>query len=122
MSKEIKINGKPLRVELSHAAKKAINKITKPLLVEMELYFSCLIRKKVHFYEDSRASEQAISVDDRLMVSFRPVMTRACGIDETDHGVPAVTDFPIQNAEAFIPRWLHIDYIKGKWSGEFGLS
>ena len=52
-----------------------------------------------------------------LTVRFRPVMTASCPVDSDE--VP-VADFPIQKPEAYVPRWLHIDYRHGKWVGEFG--
>lgn len=118
MNTVIQIENKPICVSLSDAAVQAMEKRTTPLLAEMELYFSCLIRLKVRFYEN-RVDEDAIPVDEHLNVRFRPVMTEKCGRDyEGDE--PPLTDFPIVKPEAFIPRWLKIDYRNNQWQGEFG--
>jgi hypothetical protein len=104
-------------VTLSNAALKALSSRNKMLVAEMELYFSCLIRKQVRFKESLEG--EVINVTDQLAIRFRPVMTKSCGIDyEGDE--PPLTDFPIQKADAFVPHWLKIDFKKDEWIGEFG--
>jgi len=115
------IDNKPLLIELTKAASKAIQERTTPLLAEMELYFSCLVRKKVRFYEEKN-KEESVIVNENLKVRFRPVMTQSCNISDMEGDAPPVTDFPIKNAAAYVPRWLRIDYKKGEWRGEFGYS
>lgn len=47
MMATVEMTGKPLRVAWSEAAATALQDLASPLSVEMELYFGCLIRKKV---------------------------------------------------------------------------
>jgi hypothetical protein len=84
----------------------------------LELYFSCLIRKKVRFYQDAGTGE-FIRATDKLSIGFRPVMTQQCSVHDTG-GAPPLTDFEIKNPAYFIPHWLRIDFRKGEWRGEFG--
>jgi hypothetical protein len=122
----VEIDGRRLAIEFSKAALNALAQRSTPLLAEMELYFSCLIRKQVRFRDATTADRNgdentpaSVPLNDQLHVRFRPVMTRACGKDyEGDE--PPLTDFPIVNARAYVPRWLHIDYRKDQWQGEFG--
>ena len=116
----VEILGKPVRVEWSKAADKALSTLSKPLSVEMELYFSCLIRKKVRF-GDKAHSSVFVPVNERLGVAFRPVTTRTCSISNGDEE-PPLDDFPIKNPAAFVPRWLKIDYRREVWVGEFGFD
>jgi hypothetical protein len=122
----VEIDGRTVAVTLSNNALKALAQRSTPLLAEMELYFSCLIRKQVRF-RDAIVEEQGgdkntpttVTLDEQLQIRFRPVMTRVCGKDyEGDE--PPLTDFPIVKAQAYVPRWLHIDYRKNQWQGEFG--
>lgn len=113
----VRINGRPVDVRLSRAAEQALAQRQQPLLAEMELYFSCLIRYKVRFQEPADSS--GIRVNDKLQLRFRPVMTARCGNDYTGDE-PPLTDFPIEKPAAFTPRWLQIDYRRGQWQGEFG--
>jgi hypothetical protein len=120
MTKTIHIFNMPVQLRLSTAAQRALEARTEPLYAEMELYFSCLIRLKVRFYDQAKHGN-GVPAGDKLVVSFRPVMTRACGNDyEGDE--PPLTDFPIAKKEAFVPKWLRIDYQHGQWVGEFGLA
>lgn len=117
METTIHIDDRPVRVHLSDQAARELATRAQPLVVEMELYFSCLIRKKVRFLEGPGAD--ATPVTEGLAVRFRPVMTRDCGLDyEGDE--PPVTDFPIVKEAPFVPKWLTVDYRNGEWSGEFG--
>lgn len=117
MEKQIDILGKKVTVSLSNTAIKALSNRDKPLIAEMELYFSCLIRKQVRFKEN--VAGDLIDVVDQLSVRFRPVMTKSCGIDyEGDE--PPLEDFPIEKPGAFVPHWLKIDFKKDEWIGEFG--
>ena len=47
MQTTIEILGKQVLVEWSSSADKKLQELAEPLIVEMELYFSCLIRKAV---------------------------------------------------------------------------
>lgn len=117
MQKTIALCGKTVEVRWSENAERALAARASPLLAEMELYFSCLIRKKVRFRDG--AATGTVAVTPQLSVSFRPVMTAACGLDYAGDE-PPVTDFPIVRPEAFVPRWLAIDHQGRDWHGEFG--
>ncbi len=118
MHSQIEISGHCVEVDLSRAAQRALAQQEQVVFAEMELYFSCLIRKKVRFY-DSQMAVDIVYVTDKLGVSFRPVMTKVCGTNyEGDE--PPLTDFPIRKAEKFIPKWLKIDFTNGEWCGDFG--
>ena len=80
MNQQIEISGHRVDVELTHAAEKALAKMDRRVFAEMELYFSCLIRKKVRFY-NALDDKDIVYVNDKLAVSFRPVMTQFCGKD-----------------------------------------
>ena len=74
---EAVINGKPVRIEWTAGAEAALRARTRPLIVELELYFSCLVKKFVHVRED--AGEHALAwVDERLAFYFRPVTSTSC--------------------------------------------
>jgi hypothetical protein len=115
---DITLEGKPFRVLLTSAAQRALAARTTPLVAELELYFSCLLRLKVRFY-DSDPDGSATRVSDQLAVRFRPAMTKRCDLHEVD-GKPPLSDFPIVKRAPFVPYWLKLDYKKDEWVGEFG--
>jgi hypothetical protein len=120
MQATIRILGKTVQIDWSHAAEAELAKRSAPLSVEMELYFSCLLRKKVRFDEQAH-SREFLPVTPRLQVAFRPVMTRVC-TSESFEDAPPLDDFPITNPAAFVPHWLKIDFRHGQWQGEFGFN
>jgi hypothetical protein len=60
-----------------------------------------------------------VRLDEHLTVCFRPVMTRQCAVSGA-HDSPELEAFPIRRPEAFLPKWLAVDFRHGNWSGEFG--
>ena len=119
----IELQGKPIDVTLTESARAALSRRTSPIAVEMELYFSCLIRKQVRFYDIKNNNQtqpvEEARLNDRMRIRFRPVMTEACSKDyEGDE--PPLTDFPIENSKAYIPHWLKIDFNDNVWLGEYG--
>jgi hypothetical protein len=117
LAMNITLVGKTVEIRLSDNASRALAGRSTPLRVEMELLFSCLIRKRVRFGElDGR---EATLASDKLAVSFRPVMTHACSVKNLQ-GAPSLDDFPIANPRPYVPRWLAIDHRQGQWLGEFG--
>ena len=119
MKHEVEIGGRTVNIDLSNAAERELEQRSTPLLAEMELYFSCLIRKQVRF-RDLADEPDIVSADEHLSVRFRPVMTAACKVGDYEGDEPPLTDFPITRPDSYIPKWLHIDFKKGKWVGEFG--
>ena len=120
MQSTVEILGKKVLVEWSSSADRKLHNLAEPLLVEMELYFSCLIRKSVRFGNDAQAKIFAAAAP-QLKIGFRPVMTRACRVSEAEGETP-LEDFAIVRAEAFVPKRLIIDYRNGRWMGEFFLQ
>lgn len=111
-----------LAVNLSKRAERQLQSRTQPLVVVLELYFSCLIRKRVLFPES--VVENGITVqspDSNLLISFLPVMSTVCSVNENPDG-PPLSAFPIKSPEKFSPSWLKIDYKGGRWQGEFGYN
>ena len=125
LNHSVELQGKPVEVKLTENARNALSRRTKPLAVEMELYFSCLIRKQVRFSDAVNGSENKnpleTRLNDRMRIRFRPVMTKACG-KNYDGDEPPLTDFPITNSKAYIPHWLTIDFRNNEWVGNFGYN
>jgi hypothetical protein len=123
----IEMMGKTIAIEISHAAQKQLSQRATPLFVEMELYFSCLLRKEIRIRETLRESlgeghnqEFVVQVSDTLHLSFRPVMTKTCSVSSCDGEKPPLSDFPIAKPRSYIPKWLNLDFKKGEWCGDFG--
>lgn len=117
----VQLHGRPVRWEMTRAAQAAAARLAAPLIVEMELYFSCFVRKAVRFRVpvegDDTASAAALS--EHLRLRFRAVTTRHCAMPADAAEVPLET-LPVTRPHAFVPRWLKLDHRDGLWCGEFG--
>lgn len=118
MHTTIEIDGRPVEVTTSKDADTVLSNRHLPLTVEMELFFSYPLCKKVRFLAEKEESLASVHVNDKLAVRFRPVMIHDCSREQLPHC--PVTDFPIVKPEPYIPKWLHIDFHHGHWLGEFG--
>ena len=118
------LRGKSVRIELSESAAQALLDRDTPLLVELELYFSCLVRKQIRF---TSLPEEPVENPDHsrvmrgLYASFRAVTTAHCRIDETD-GKPPIETLPVKKPDLFVPDWLKLDFRAGRWLGEYGFK
>ena len=119
MDELVELHGKPLKLTISKAAESQLRQRSEPLLLEMELYFSCLIRKRV-YVKELADNVDAVSLGDKLKVWFRPVVTQTCAMREVERDNPPVMDMPIVKPERYIPHWLTLDFRGGKWLAEFG--
>ena len=112
------IEEKNISVHISERAKRALSDRKNPLHVNMELYFSCFIKKMVKFSD--LPSQLETQVTDNLFASFRPVQSKSCNIhDLGDDSKPTLIDLPVVKRKAIIPKHLFIDCKKGKWTGDF---
>ncbi len=119
----VEMLGKQIQVDISKKAEAQLGKRAAPLHVEMELYFSCLLRKQTRIYEAEREKadeEFFVQLSESLHISFRPVMTKSCSVESCAGESPPVSDFPIEKPQSYIPKWLTLDYKKGVWRGDFG--
>lgn len=115
---QLLLGGRPLELRLTRRAERALRAQREPLEIEMELYFSCLLRKRVYFLSVPRDPVARAALTPNVSVSFRAVTTRACVVGDVA-GRPDVERLPLERASAFVPRWLALDH-RGEWTGEFG--
>ena len=113
----VSINGRDVLIEWTRAAAELARR-PRPLIVEVELYFSCLVKKFVLFHEQVGDREVAV-VNNRLSVFFRPVMSPACSIEAAELlGRQPEADIPGDAVKKIAPRRVRIDRRKNAWTGE----
>jgi len=121
MQRTIMFRGRSLKLTVSSRAQAQLTRRSSPLFLEMELYFSCLIRKRVLVRESTEVAD-AVMLMDNLAAQFRPVVTETCAMRDVERDNPPVKDMPILNPERFYPHWLTLDYRRGQWRADFGYS
>jgi len=121
------VNGQATRgafnIELTSAARHALDARREPLVVEMELFFSCLVRKRLRWNTAAPAEVTTLpgASHEKLLVWFHPVMAQHCALPANDDlSALPLMDFPLARKEAFTPRWLRLDYRGGEFRGDFG--
>lgn len=133
MKKQLTFHKKTITVSLSDQAVQQNEKLKNLLLIEIQIYFSCLLGKRLAFYTDTEFNgawqvdkkqfdsmiNDAQSLTDNIYIRFNTVMTKACPVSDYI-GPPPITDFAIKNQKPYVPSWLAIDYKNNAWSGEYG--
>ncbi len=103
------------------AAALELGRRTAPLIVELELYFSCLVKKFVHFREDSRG-RPTVNASDKLQLYFRPVTSTACSLETAARlGRQSEMDIDTAATRRIAPKRVSIDHVRGAWRGSFSL-
>ncbi len=110
------LTGHEIDVRLTREARRHLETRDEPLFVEIEVLFSCLVRKRVHVGV-RRPDAPTFAVGPNIEVSIRPVVYEGC-----DPANPESTlgDIPMDDASRLMPTWLSLDVTDGKWSGSFG--
>ena len=104
-------------VRLTKRAEQALLLRDSPLLVEMQLYYSCVIKKRVLFHDANIAS--SVCVSDRLGLTFHAVQSTSCDPVEFAQNYPTRQELELVTAKGMFPSLLEIDFKKSKWTGEF---
>ena len=118
-STTVVVNDRPVTVEWSRAAAKGLADRGRPLFLELELLFSCLVKKSVHVHDTAPAGT-LVTVTDDLLLCFRPVTATACTMELADRlGRQPVTPIDTPAARKLGPRLVRLDRAHGEWRAEF---
>lgn len=115
----INLNGHELQVSWTRRADKALRQRSQPLLVEMQLYFSCVVQKRVLFHTESE--HEYVPVSNNLKVCFRPVEALSCAPEHFAKHHPVKRQFSSHAATRMFPTRLSLDHVRGRWQGEFSI-
>ena len=119
LNNTIVINGRAVSVEWTKAAARELARRAQPLVVELELYFSCLVKKFVHFHETA-PQRDTVAVSDKLAVFFRPVTSTACSFEVADRlGRQPEIELDTPNVRKIAPKRVKLDFVRGAWQGDY---
>jgi hypothetical protein len=113
-----RLGKKELLVKWSARAGEALSNRSEPLIVEMQLYFSCMVKKRVVFHD--AANLETLTVNDRLQIAFRSIQAAKCDPQEFARNYPVGQVLSSPAAAKMAPAWVAIDFRQGRWQGEFG--
>lgn len=117
----IKLNDKDIEVNWTKRAAEALNLRSLPLIVEMQLYFSCVVKKRVVFH-DQVDFVPVKTVNDRLKLYYRAVQSAACAPETFVQEYPQQGLLESEAARNMQPSKLNIDYKNRQWQGEMGFG
>jgi len=117
MNYSVNLQGRPVQVELSRRAEKALNVRDQPLVAVVHLIFGCMVAKRVWFKES--VEDEVVKVNDKLNLTFNAVRYAVCSLELIDGGAEP-EDFPmVVEKSRFVPDFVRIDYRQDAFSGEF---
>ncbi len=115
----LSIDGRVLELRWTGRAQRALECRREPLIVELQLLFSCVVKKRVLFHD--RAPFERVPVAGKIEIAFHPVASAACD------PVEFARDYPVDRSldgvaarKMVLPNWVEIDYRRGAWEGRFG--
>ncbi|HSM22101.1 MAG TPA: hypothetical protein VK876_07835 [Rubrivivax sp.] len=117
----VTVHGKPVMVTWTAAAARELGRRSGPLFLELELYFSCLVKKFVHFH-DALPERATVPVTDKFHLYFRAVTSTACSMDLADRlGRQPETELDTPAVRKLAPRQVKLDFARGQWLAAFSM-
>lgn len=113
----IHIRGKKMSVIYSKRAKKALEKRDSSLIAELQLYFTCVVQKRVVFHEQTDLD--TITANPHLEIAYHTVQSNACDPVEFAEKHPVKKELNSKGANAMRPSLLKIDFKNNEWTGDF---
>jgi len=111
------MKGKTVTVNITRRARKALLSQISPLYVEMQLYLSCMRKKRVLFHEVDEL--QSSKINEHLSIAFRTVVATACDPVEFANHYPVKVELHAAAISKLAPSTLKIDFRQNQWVGEF---
>ena len=111
------LNQRPLKIRWTENAERTFSRLTQPVYVELQLYFSCLVKKQLLFH--SHAPDKHFDqVHEKLFLRFSSVTSVACSLAEGKDGQPTLP-LETETVQKMTPTTLMLDYHHGNWCGEY---
>ncbi len=110
------LQGKKIEVTWTKRADEVLEKRREPLMIEMQLYFSCVVKKRVLFHQ--RVDFDTVSVDEKLGLGYRAIQSAVCDPETFAQDYPAGRLLDSIAASKMQPSRLNIDFRQGRWQGE----
>ena len=113
----VRINQRDVDVCWTGRAEAALQSSQQPLIIELQLYFSCVVKKRVLFHR--QVEFDTATVNNRLKLAFRPIASAVCDPQEFAMNHPLGKDLSRGVAGRMVPGRVEIDFRRGEWEGQF---
>ncbi len=119
-SEDCCIRDKPLLIRFTKRAKEKLDKMKGKLTVEMQIYFSCMVQKRVLFHENY--NDESVKVNDKLAIALRVVQSDVCDPVYYANYHPEKAELTNDKAGKMTAKELIFDYKKEGWIGGFKIG
>jgi len=113
------INDRHFTVKYTARAKKALEARSQPLIVEMQIYFSCVVQKRVLFHDSFE--HESTPVNNKIAVAIRSVESQSCDPEYFVSNHPEKRVLDSSAAKKMSAKELIIDYKNSEWAGCFSI-
>ncbi|MDH3220244.1 MAG: hypothetical protein OEO19_11990 [Gammaproteobacteria bacterium] len=113
----VQINRRKVEVRWTGRAERVLRQRNRPLIVEIRLYFSCVVKKQVLFHRHSELDTTVVKPG--LEITFQPIASAACEPREFAASYPPGRNLSQGRAARMVPKTVEIDYCQGSWEGSF---
>ena len=103
----------PLNIYITQRAKKQLKQSSEKLYVEMQLLYSCLLKKRTVFHSGTEYSFEP--VNDQINICYRAVLAQRCDPEEFARHYPEKQTFDPTS----FPQALFLDFKNSAWQGYF---
>ncbi len=113
----VTLDERRIEVRWTGRAARELQRRKQPLTVALQLYFSCVVKKRVLFHAGTPLD--AVPVGSELRLAFRAVASAACDPLEFAADYPRGEVLSGAAAARMIPGRVELDFRRGGWEGEF---
>jgi len=119
----VDVRGKRMLIKWTRRAEQALQQGLQereaPLIIEMQLYFSCTVKKRVLFHDQTHF--ETIPVNRHFSLAFHPVEASSCDPLEFAKNFPVKRVFDSSGALKMSPSELVFDFKNDQWVGHFSI-
>ena len=113
------VNDQDVLIKLTKRAKKVMDARSTPLFIEMQIYFSCVVQKRVLFHDDFEFDSTPVT--DKFSVAIRSVESQSCDPDYYAKNHPEKRVLDSTAAKRMTAKELIVDYKDNNWIGSFSI-
>lgn len=110
------LNEKPILIEWTERANTMLQSQNKVLTIELQLYFACMVTKRIAFHYDTKIVRTA--VNSKLAVAFNAIQSTVCCTTKSNTS-SRDTILTSEAAMNMHPSTLQFDYHHDAWNGSF---
>jgi len=119
---QVSLRNKPVTVRWTRRAARELARRNQPLLIELQLYFTCVVKKRALFHDPGEIMGlEPIKVNQDIELAFRTVQAASCDPEEFARSFPVKQEFRSGAAMKMAPRDVLLDFTSGGWVADFSI-